>query len=180
MNAMQTRLTLPHPNPDEFDPAAAAYVARIGAVDDAGRQLETQRDRVVSLLSGLSAAQAASRYAPGKWSVTEVVGHLSDAERVFAYRLLRVGRGDETPLSGFDENTYVPAGAFERRSFADVLDEWITVRNATLALVRGLPSEAWARRGRANDRVVSTRALVYIMLGHVEHHLVILAERYGV
>ena len=134
----------------------------------------------MSLLSALSAAQAASRYASGKWSVTEVVGHLSDAERVFAYRLLRIGRGDETPLPGFDENTYVPSGAFERRAFADVLEEWITARNATLALVRGMPSEGWARRGRANDRVISTRALVYIMLGHVEHHLALLAERYGV
>jgi hypothetical protein len=180
MNAMQTLLTLPHPNPDEFDPAAAAYIARIGAVDDAGRQFETQRDRVVARLSGVSSAQAAFRYAAGKWSVTEVIGHLSDVERIFAYRLLRIGRGDDTPLAGFDENTYVPAGSFDRRSLPDVLDEWVTVRNATLALVRGLPSEAWARRGRANDRLVSTRALVYIVLGHVEHHLVILAERYGV
>ena len=180
MNAMQTRITLSSPDPGEFDPSNAGYVARVAAVTDAASQFESQRDRVVSLLSGLSAAQAASRYAPGKWSVTEVVGHLSDAERIFAYRLLRIGRGDETPLPGFDENTYVPSGAFERRAFADVLEEWITVRNATLALVRGMPSEGWARRGRANDRVISTRALVYIMLGHVEHHLVILAERYGV
>ncbi len=177
---MQTRITLSCPDPAEFDPAAAAYIARVGAVTDAAGQFESQRDHVVSLLSGLSPAQAASRYAPGKWSVTEVVGHLSDTERIFAYRLLRIGRGDETPLAGFDENTYVPGGAFERRSFADVLEEWITVRNATIALVRGLPSDAWARRGRANDRVVTTRALVYIMLGHVEHHLVVLAERYGV
>jgi hypothetical protein len=177
---MQTRITLSCPDPVEFDPAAAAYVARVGAVTDAAGQFESQRDRVVSLLSGLSAAQAASRYAPAKWSVTEVIGHLSDTERILAYRLLRIGRGDDTSLAGFDENTYVPAGSFDRRSLPDVLDEWVTVRNATLALVRGMPSEAWARRGRANDRIVSTRALVYIMLGHVEHHLVILAERYGV
>jgi hypothetical protein len=105
---------------------------------------------------------------------------LSDAERIFAYRLLRIGRGDDTPLAGFDENTYVPAGSFDRRSLPEVLDEWVAVRNATVALVRAMPSEAWGRRGRANDRVISTRALVYIMLGHVEHHLAILAERYGV
>lgn len=179
-HAMQTRITLPRPDADEFDPAAAAYVARIDAVPDAGRAFEMQRDRVVALLSRLSNAQAAFRYAPGKWSVTEAVGHLSDAERILAYRLLRIGRGDETPLPGFDENIYVPGGAFDRRAFTDVLDEWVGVRNATLALVRGMPSEAWTRRGRANDRVVTSRALVYIMLGHVEHHLAILAERYGI
>jgi MOSC domain-containing protein YiiM len=178
--AMQTRITLPRPDAAEFDPAAARYVARVDAVSDAGRAFETQRDRVVAALSPLSNEQAAFRYAPGKWSVTEMVGHLSDAERIFAYRLLRVGRGDETPLPGFDENTYVPAGAFDRRSLADVLEEWVTTRNATIALVRGMPSEAWTRRGRANDRVVSARALVYVMLGHVEHHLEILAERYQI
>jgi len=177
---MQTRITLPHPNADEFDPAEASYVARIDAVNDAGRQFEEQRDRVVSRLSRLSNDQAAFRYAQGKWSVTEIVGHLADAERVFAYRLLRIGRGDETPLAGFDENTYVPGGAFDRRSLADVLDEWVAARNATLALVRGMPSDGWARRGTANDKVVTTRALVYIMLGHVEHHLAILADRYGI
>jgi len=178
--AMQTRITLPHPNPDEYDPSAAGYVARVDAVLDAGRALETQRDRVVAVLSPLSNEQAAFRYAPGKWSVTEIAGHLADAERIFAYRLLRIGRGDETPLPGFDEKTYVPGGAFDRRPLADVLEEWVTARNATIALVRGMPSEAWTRRGRANDRAVTARALVYVMLGHVEHHLAVLAERYRV
>ena len=178
--AMQTRITIPRPEAGEFDPAAARYVGRMDAVTDAGRALETQRERLVSALSQLSQEQAAFRYAQGKWSVTEVVGHLSDAERIFAYRLLRIGRGDETPLPGFDENTYVPAGAFDRRPLADVLEEWVTVRNATVALVRGLPSEAWARRGRASDQAVTAAALVYVMLGHVAHHLAILEERYRI
>jgi MOSC domain-containing protein YiiM len=178
--AMQTRITLPRPEADEFDPAAAAYVGRMEAVSDAGRALETQRDRVAALLSSLSTEKAAFRYAPGKWTVTEIAGHLADAERIFAYRLLRIGRGDQTPLPGFDENTYVPAGAFDRRALADVLEEWVATRNATIALVRGMPSEAWTRRGRASERAVSARALVYIIIGHVEHHLVMLAERYGV
>jgi MOSC domain-containing protein YiiM len=180
INAMQTRITLPRPKAEDFDPAAATYVARVEDIADAARALEAQRDRVVARLSELSNEQAGFRYAPGKWSVTEVAGHVCDVERIFAYRLLRVGRGDETPLPGFDENTYVPAGAFVRRSIADMLDEWVAVRNASLALVRGMPSEAWIRRGRANDRVVTTTALVYIMLGHVDHHLAILADRYGI
>jgi len=177
--AMQTRIALPVPIADEFDPAAAAYVARVAPITDAGGALEAQRDRVVSRLSSLSGDQAAFRYASGKWSVTGVIGHMSDAERVFAYRLMRIGRGDDTPLPGFDENVVARGAAFDRRPHVDVLDEWVTVRNATLSLVRGMPSEAWARYGRANDHLVTTRALVYIILGHVEHHLALLVERYG-
>lgn len=179
-HAMQTRISLPQPAADEYPPSFAVYVARVDAVTDAGSQFESQRDRVVARLSRIGGEKAAFRYAPGKWSVTEVIGHLADAERIFAYRLLRIGRGDETPLPGFDENTYVPAGAFDRRSLPDVLDEWVSVRNATVALVRGMPSEGWSRRGRASERVVTTRALVYFLLGHIEHHLAILADRYGV
>jgi MOSC domain-containing protein YiiM len=177
--AMQTRIALPLPTADEYGSFAADYVARVEAITDAGGMLETQRDRVMSRLSALSSEQASCRYAAGKWSVTEVIGHMSDAERVFAYRLMRIGRGDETPLPGFDEIVVARGAAFDRRSHIDVLDEWVTVRNATLSLVRGMPSEAWARYGRANDHLVTTRALVYIILGHVEHHLAVLSERYG-
>ena len=179
-NAMQTRIALPMPIADEFDPDSAAYVARVEPITDAGGALESQRDRCVSRLSRLSGEQAAFRYAPDKWSVTEVIGHVSDNERVFAYRLMRIGRGDDTPLPGFDEKIATPGGAFHRRAHTDVLDEWVTVRNATLSLVRGMPSEAWARYGRANDHLVTARALVYIILGHVEHHLAVLSERYGI
>jgi len=180
IDAMQTRITLPPPDPDEFHPAYAGYVRRIDAITDAGRQLEAQRDRVVARLSPVSNERALFRYAPDKWNVIEVVGHLTDAERIFAYRLLRIGRGDETPLAGFDENAYVPAGVFDRRPLGDVVDEFVATRNSTIALVRGMPSEAWARRGRAKDTVVTTRALAYIILGHVEHHLTVLDERYGI
>ena len=179
-NAMQTRIALPRPIADEFSPEHAGYVTRVEQIADAGGALESQRDRFVARLSGLSGEQAAFRYAPGKWCVTEVIGHVSDNERVFAYRLMRIGRGDDTPLPGFDEKIATPGGAFHRRAHTDVLDEWVTVRNATLSLVRGMPSEAWARYGRANDHLVTARALVYIILGHVEHHLAVLSERYGI
>jgi hypothetical protein len=106
------------------------------------------------------------------------MGHLADTERIMAYRLLRIGRGDDTPLAGYDDPSYVRAGAFERRPFSDVLDEWAAARKATLLMVRGMPSEAWTRRGSANNHVFSARALVYIILGHVEHHLAILTDRY--
>jgi MOSC domain-containing protein YiiM len=179
-SAMQTRIALPMPIADEFDPEAAAYVARVEPITDAGGALEAQRDRFVSRLARLSGEQAGFRYASGKWSVTEVIGHVSDNERVFAYRLMRIGRGDDTPLTGFDEKIATPGGAFHRRAHSDVLDEWVTVRNATLSLVRGMPSEACTRYGRANDHLVTARALVYIILGHVEHHLAVLSERYGI
>ncbi len=179
-HAMQTRITLPRPAPGDIGAAAASYVAHVADISDAARVLEEQRERVVAGLSPMSSEQAAFRYAPGKWSVTEVVGHLADSERIFMYRVLRIGRGDRTPLPGFDENIYVPAGAFDRRPFAEVLDEWVSVRNATISLVRGMPSEGWARRGRANDADVTASTILYVVLGHVEHHLAILEERYRV
>lgn len=178
--AMQTRITLPRPAADEFHPAFAGYIARVPDLGDAGRALELQREQVIVRLAGLKGERASFRYAPDKWSVTEIMGHLADTERILAYRLLRIGRGDDTPLAGYDDPSYVRTGAFERRPFTDVLDEWAAARKAALLMVRGMPSEAWTRRGRANDHVVSARALVYIMLGHVEHHLAILAERYQI
>jgi MOSC domain-containing protein YiiM len=177
---MATHYKLPRPADDEFGRHLDVYVDRVAPFDDAVKALEDQRDCVVARLRGVSVEKASFRYAPGKWSAVEVVGHLADTERVFGYRLMRFGRNDQAPLSGFDENTYVPAGAFDRRPIADVVDEFAAVRNATVALVKGMPSEAWTRRGMANNKEISTRALVYVVLGHVEHHLALLAERYHV
>ncbi len=173
-------VTLPRHAAGDHSPGMAGYVAAAPDLTDAVKLLTMQRDAVRQKLAGVSATQAAYRYAEGKWSVREVVGHLADAERVFAYRLMRIGRGDETPLSGFDENTYVPAGAFEQRDFGDVLEEWVAVRNATLALVRGLPAEAWKRSGIANGKRVTAVALVYVTYGHIEHHLRLFADRYKI
>ncbi len=173
-------LTISRPVEGDHAPGMAGYVAAAPALHDAVTQLAMQRDAVRQRLSGVTATQAAYRYAEGKWSVREVVGHLADAERIFGYRLLRIGRGDETPLPGFEENDYVPAGRFEQRDFGDVLEEWVAVRNATLALVRGLPADAWKRSGIANGKKVTAAALVYVTYGHVEHHQRLLAERYKV
>lgn len=174
----QAPIGLSRPVAGDYDPAAAAYVALAPAIDDAALQLTSQRDAVIRRFSPLTRDQASFRYAPGKWSIREVLGHVCDGERIFACRLLRIGRGDETPLPGFDENTYVPAGAFEGRPLADLIDEWSAVRNATVALVRGMPGAAWPKRGIANGRRVTAAALVYIVVGHVEHHLRILEDRY--
>jgi hypothetical protein len=166
------------PQSDEFDPFYAGYIARVADVRTPVDELVAQRARLLNFLAPLSDEQARYRYAAGKWSIKELVGHLSDAERIFGYRLLRIGRGDETPLSGFEENDYVRTAGSDHRPFGDLLDEWAATRDATVALVGGMPPDAWERRGTANGAAVSARALVYIILGHVEHHRSILEERY--
>ena len=171
---------LPRPAPADYAPAAAGYVSLAPDITDAVPQLISQRDAVGRRLSAVNATAAGHRYAPGKWSVREVVGHLCDAERIFAYRLLRIARGDETPLAGFDENIYVPAGSFDTRELNALIKEWMATRDSTIALVRGLPADGLTRRGMANGKTVTSASLDYIILGHVEHHLGILRDRYGV
>ena len=168
------------PLENEYAPAFERYVARVRDISDPRAELTAQRDRLLSRVSPLTGEQASFRYAPGKWSVKELIGHLSDVERVFAYRLLRIGRGDMTPLPGFDENEYVRAAQSDERRLTDLLAEWAVVRDATLALASSLPDASWTNVGRSNDAAMSARALLYIILGHTEHHLAILADRYGV
>lgn len=169
---------LSRPAPDEHDPYYARYIDRVpdGAVLD---RLAAQRDELAELLAPLDDEAALRRYAPGKWTVKEVLGHIIDAERIFTYRALRIGRSDPTPLAGFEQDPYIAAGRFDRRPLRALLAEWRAVREATLALLEGFEPEAWSRRGTASDAPVTVRALAYISAGHVEHHLAILRERYG-
>ena len=168
------------PDVREYASAFERYVARVRDVDEPLAELAGQRARVVARLSKLTDEQGAFRYASGKWSIKELINHLSDAERVFAYRMLRIGRGDRTPLPGFEENDYAEAAQSDRRRFSDVLAEWSVVRAATMALASSLPETGWANVGTCNDAPMSTRALLYIVLGHTEHHLAVLADRYEV
>lgn len=170
---------IPRPAPSEYAPYYAGYINRVPEGDVLG-QLARQFDETRALLRDLPPGRAVHRYAAGKWSVAEVVGHVTDAERIFAYRALRIARGDVTPLASFDENAYVPAGSFDRRTLPDLVDELAAVRHATLTLLRGLPAEAYERSGVASGRPVSVRALVFIMAGHELHHVAILRERYGI
>lgn len=173
-----TTLQLSRPDPDEAAPFYHGYIAAVP--DDAiGARLAAQIDELDALLRTLDDSAALARYAEGKWSIKEVVGHLIDAERIFAYRLLRIGRGDSTPLPGFDENAYVPAGGFDERPLAALQAEFRVVRLSTQALVGGLPAEPWGRRGQASGRSITARALAYILVGHVAHHLGVLRQRYG-
>ena len=165
----------------ESDEIPAHFVGYIGKVteSDPVAVLAAQIDVTTALLRGLSDADALRRYAPGKWSVKEVVGHLTDTERIMAYRALRIARGDETPLPGFDENAYVPPAKFDARPLADLVADFRTVRTATLGLFRGFDADAWRRRGTASGKPISVRALGFVVPGHERHHVEILKTRYG-
>jgi hypothetical protein len=174
-----SKLSVPPPRADESKAFYHGYIAQVPG-EEIGTYLETQLPELERLLAPLDEAAARFRYAPGKWSIKEVVGHLADSERIFGYRLLRIGRGDATPLPGFDENAYVPAGDFDARPLASVVGELRAVRQSTIALADGLPTGAWTRRGQASGAVVSARALAYIIVGHLTHHARVLRERYRV
>jgi uncharacterized damage-inducible protein DinB len=140
--------------------------------------LEEQQATLIRMLSPLSEVQAEFRYAPGKWSIKEVLGHINDAERIFAYRLLRIARGDETPLPGFEQDGYIEKGNFSARTISDLLEEYSAVRKASIALIRSLDDKAWMRRGNASQKEITALALGFIIAGHERHHRIILEERY--
>jgi len=169
--------TVRRPDPSEHAPYAAAYVNLIPE----GDFLETfprQLDGTMALLEPLDEAKAAFRYAPGKWTIGEIVGHISDNERIFAARILRVARGDETPLPGYEQDDYMRVAGFHARRWAELLEELRSVRQSTVTLFRGLPREAWLRRGTVSGFSVTVRGLAFAAAGHELHHRRILREKY--
>jgi hypothetical protein len=166
------------PEPDEIPSHYVGYIKRVPELDPVMVCAE-QIEETTALLRGLSDTDALYRYGRGKWSIKEVVGHLTDVERIMAYRALRIARGDTTPLPSFDENAFVPIAKFDNRSLADLVGELRTVRAATLALLRTFDAEAWRRRGTASGKPVSVRALGFMIPGHERHHVEILKSRYG-
>jgi uncharacterized damage-inducible protein DinB len=171
------RAAIARPQADEYASFYEKYVSLI-ASDDILTVLEMQRVQMAQLLAARSEREGNFRYAPGKWSVKEVVGHMSDTERIFAYRALRIARGDATPLPGFEQDGYVANGGFGERTLADVAEEFASVRVATLTLALGFSEEAWKRRGTASENSVTVRALAYLIAGHEMHHRKILEEKY--
>jgi hypothetical protein len=165
------------PRADEYAPFYAGYIAEVRDADVLVA-LERTMHETLALLSGIDERQGGHRYAPGKWSIKEVVGHLADSERVFAYRALRFARADATGLSGFDENAWVPAGSFDARSLAELRREYEAVRRSSLTLFGSLDEAAAMRRGVANGQAVTVRALAWIIPGHDHHHATVIRERY--
>jgi hypothetical protein len=165
------------PQPGEYDPYYERYISLVPP-DDVLAVLEKQTPKTSSLLISRGAHRADFRYAPDKWTVKEVVGHLCDTERILSYRALRIARGDQTPIEGFEQDDYVPNGKFGQRALADLLEEFAHIRRATLDLLQPLDAQAAARRGIANKNEVTVCALAYIIAGHELHHRRILEEKY--
>lgn len=165
------------PESSEHAPYYGTYIA--GAPEgELLAVLEWQSEELQRFFEAVSEEKGSFAYAPGKWTLKEVIGHVTDTERVFSYRALRIGRGDQTPLPGFDQNAWVPNAGASARTLADLLAEFHAVRAATVALLRHLPSEAPTRRGTVNDMPATVRALGWIIAGHAAHHLRIIRERY--
>ena len=165
------------PQPGEYAPYYDRYISLVPG-NDVLAALEDQRRQTLLLLSGRTEADGDLRYAPDKWSLKEVLGHINDTERILSYRALRIARGDATPIEGFEQDDYVRNGPFGRRPLADLIEDYIAVRRATVSLFRNLDEAAWTRRGIASKNEVTVRALAYIIAGHELHHRRILEEKY--
>ncbi len=171
-------ISIPRPDPGEFAEAYAGYIAEASDVTDLITHLAKQGDQTRKLFTALSDAQADFRYAPDKWTVRDIMLHLADSERVFAYRVLRFARNDATPLPGFEEQDWARAAGADVRGIAGLAAELHAVRVASVALLQGLGEDTLERRGVASGSPITVRALAWVIAGHELHHLRIVRERY--
>lgn len=169
---------LGRPNAEEYAPYYETYVSKVVG-DNFLEQLKSLKTQTIELLQNLSPEKWNFRYAPDKWTIKEVMIHIMDTERIFTYRALRVSRGDQTPLPGFEQNGYVPFYHAEERSAESIIGEYEAVRNATLHLFQNFSEADMKRTGTASGAPVTPLSLGFITLGHELHHLQILKERYG-
>jgi hypothetical protein len=165
------------PDAGEHDPYYSAYISCVPPGDFLA-MLQRQAHEVAALFGGLTPAQAAFAYAPDKWTLAEVLGHLIDTERVFVYRATSMARRDPSPLPGFSQDDWMPAAGFAGRPTSSLVTEWLAVRVATIAFTAALPAGAPMQRGVASGRGFSVRSLLYIPPGHVNYHLKLVHERY--
>jgi uncharacterized damage-inducible protein DinB len=165
------------PDSTEYAPFYEGYVNLVPA-GNIVMLLKKQIIETDTLLRKVSEDQANFRYAPEKWSLKEIIGHMTDTERIMSYRALRIGRGDSTPLPGFDQDSFVTAAHSQQQSLDSLLDELTSVRQATISLFEHFPNAAWSQIGVASKCNVTTRALSYIIAGHELHHRGIIIERY--
>lgn len=171
------KFKIARPAGDEYDSYYKRYVSLV-AGGDIIATLTNQIAETRRVLGEIDEQQAGFRYADGKWSVRELVGHIIDTERIFAYRALRIARGDATPIEGYEQNPYVENASFDSSDLADLSEEFALLRQSNLLMYRGLSEAAWHRRGVANDCEITVRALAYITAGHELYHLDILRSRY--
>jgi hypothetical protein len=171
-------LNITTPQPNEYAEFYAGYIQRAQARHDVFTALAQQIDELNAALGNLSDEQARFKPGPEEWSIKEVIGHLNDGERVFSYRLLRISRNDPTPLPGFEQNDYVREGNSDDCSLNDLLQEFEHLRRANMVAIKNMHEEAIVRLGTASGYAISARALIYIMVGHVDHHMASLHEEY--
>jgi hypothetical protein len=165
------------PQPEEYVPFYATYINKIGDGDIIDI-LTKQHTEVDALLKAIPAGKALYAYAEGKWTIKQVIGHLIDTERIMAYRLLRFARNDSSALMGFEQDDYITHSHFNEMDMHDLIDELFYIRKANLYLFKSLNAEEKTRGGLANGNPVTVNALLYIIAGHIDHHIQILKERY--
>jgi hypothetical protein len=165
------------PEINEFDPYYATYVSLVngGSVEE---MLESQIEEIKSLFTGMPEEKGEFTYEDGKWTIKELLSHILDGERVFAYRILRISRGDRTPIEGFEQDDYIENSNANDRTFVNLLEEFEFQRLSNLKMLAGISDEASTRTGIASGKPVSVRALVFILAGHIQHHINILKGRY--
>jgi len=172
-------ITIARPETGEYHSAFQRYIDHTSGEDDVVAALERQIDDVRKAFEGFMPAKETYRYADGKWSVREVLGHVVDTERVFGFRVLAIGRGETESLPGMDENTYAAGAPHHAVPLASLLEQFALVRRSHVLMLREFDDAAWARDGKANQNRVTVRALPFIMLGHVRHHLAVLQDKYA-
>lgn len=165
------------PESSEYDPYYEHYVSLVPETEITA-VLAAQPQELSRLFDGLADEKGTHSYAEGKWTIKELLGHLIDGERMFAYRIFRISRGDQTPIEGFEQDGYIENAHSNSRTFADLLEEFALLREANMHVFRNLTEDAWTRVGTANEKQISVRALAWIMAGHIRHHIDILKGRY--
>ena len=168
---------IPRPAASEYPPFFATYVDKVPE-GDILQQLSNQIEDMRHCFGALTPEQAEYRYAPGKWSLKDILGHLADGERIFAYRALRFARSDRTNLPGFDQDTYVTSGEFQNRSVGSLLDEFILQRQANIILFSSMDEDTLARSGMADGKDITVQSILYIQVGHIIHHIQVVKVRY--
>lgn len=165
------------PETDEFDPYYNTYISLIEG-DNVLPALDAQAAELRVIFAQIPEENGTFAYAEGKWTIKELLSHLIDGERIFGYRILRISRGDETPIEGFEQDGYIENSNANNRPFADLLDEFELQRRSNLLLLNNLSDQGARRMGTASEKAISVRALAYIMAGHIRHHINILHARY--
>lgn len=165
------------PSIEEYSAYYETYVSLVPDGDIRECLAETFK-QTIEVLSSVSEEKANYRYAPGKWSLKEVLGHITDNERIMSYRLLRIARGDRTPLAGYDQDVLMGGASFDACSLSELVEDYTAVRRATLTLLKGLPEEAWDRRGIVSGNESTVRAWAYILTGHEIHHMNVIQDKY--